>query len=128
MAAELPKKRIIGYPDRVSAAPGEEIRFMVSRDGVASYRADIVRLVSGDLHPGDFHRMPGGLAHQMEAGGVAVLPARIGVHRLKDLIRHPRRRVIVQVDHDEWSAVGSLVSAALIQPSAGRRAPTVRAT
>ena len=52
MAAELPKKRIIGYPDRVSAAPGEEIRFMVSCDGVARYRADIVRLVSGDLHPG----------------------------------------------------------------------------
>ena len=52
MAAELPKKRIIGYPDRVSAAPGEEIQFMVSCDGVARYRADIVRLVSGDLHPG----------------------------------------------------------------------------
>ena len=52
MAAELPKKRIIGYPDRVSVAPGEDIQFMVSCDGVARYRADIVRLVSGDLHPG----------------------------------------------------------------------------
>ncbi len=52
MTAELPKKRILGYPDRVSVAPGEDIRFMVSCDGVQRYRADIVRLVSGDLHPG----------------------------------------------------------------------------
>jgi N,N-dimethylformamidase len=51
MARELPKKRIVGYADKISAAPGSAIRFMVSCEEIETYRADIVRLVSGDLHP-----------------------------------------------------------------------------
>ena len=42
---------MVGYADRLSVAPGETIRFMVSVDGEARYRADIVRLKSGDWHP-----------------------------------------------------------------------------
>ena len=49
--AMMKEKRIVGYTDRISAAPGETVRFMVSCYGVARYRADIVRLISGDLHP-----------------------------------------------------------------------------
>ena len=46
-------KKIIGYADQVSVAPGERIRFMVSCEpGVTRYRADIVRLLSGDAQPG----------------------------------------------------------------------------
>ncbi len=42
---------ILAYADRFSVAPGEAIRFMVSCDGAASYRADIVRLIHGDTNP-----------------------------------------------------------------------------
>ncbi len=43
---------ILGYGDRMSAAPGESIRFMVScEDGAASYEARIVRLLCTDDHP-----------------------------------------------------------------------------
>src|SRR5262245_61046233 len=42
---------LLAYGDRISAAPGDTIRFMVSADGVARYRAEIVRLVHGDANP-----------------------------------------------------------------------------
>ena len=43
---------ILGYSDRMSAAPGEVIRFMVScEDGASSYEARIVRLLCTDDHP-----------------------------------------------------------------------------
>ncbi len=42
---------IHGYSDRISAAPGERIRFMVSVEGAERYRADIVRLIHGDANP-----------------------------------------------------------------------------
>ncbi len=43
--------KILGYPDRFSVAPGETVRFMVSCDGLNTYRADIVRLIHGDTNP-----------------------------------------------------------------------------
>jgi hypothetical protein len=51
MSGALPQKRLIGYADRVSVRPGESLRFMVSCEEVSTYHAEIVRLVSGDLHP-----------------------------------------------------------------------------
>ncbi len=42
---------IHGYSDRISVAPGERIRFMVSCEDVDTYRADIVRLIHGDTNP-----------------------------------------------------------------------------
>ena len=43
---------ILGYSDRMSAAPGQIIRFMVScEDGAPSYEARIVRLLCTDDHP-----------------------------------------------------------------------------
>jgi len=47
----LPRKRMVGYADRISVAPGETIRFMASCEGVARYRAALVRILSGDRHP-----------------------------------------------------------------------------
>ena len=46
-----PALRLVGYSDEISVAPGETITFMVSADGVATYRADIVRLIHGDANP-----------------------------------------------------------------------------
>ena len=51
MSADLPRKRIIGYADKLSLAPGETIAFKASCEDIAQYRADIVRLVCADLHP-----------------------------------------------------------------------------
>ena len=41
---------LVGYADRLSVAPGEMIRFMVSC-GRETYRVDIVRLIHGDENP-----------------------------------------------------------------------------
>jgi N,N-dimethylformamidase len=42
--------KITGYADRISARPGETLRFMVNCER-PSYRADIVRLICGDDNP-----------------------------------------------------------------------------
>jgi len=44
--------RVLGYADPLSVAPGEAIRFMVGTlDGPRRYRAEVVRLISGDTGP-----------------------------------------------------------------------------
>jgi N,N-dimethylformamidase len=43
--------RILGYADRVSAAPGETIQVMVSCDNIENYDAELVRVVQGDINP-----------------------------------------------------------------------------
>ncbi len=42
--------KITGYSDRVSARPGETIKFMVNCE-LGEYRADIVKLICGDSSP-----------------------------------------------------------------------------
>jgi N,N-dimethylformamidase len=49
--SELPRKRLVGYADRMSACPGDTIAFMVSAEGTPRYEARLVRLISGDHHP-----------------------------------------------------------------------------
>src|SRR5215475_13871584 len=51
MTDGLPRKRLLGYADRMSVRPGDRLRFMVSCEDVSAYNAEVVRLVSGDLHP-----------------------------------------------------------------------------
>ena len=41
---------LIGYTDRLSVAPGEQIHFMVSTD-LPSYNTSLVRLIHGDENP-----------------------------------------------------------------------------
>jgi N,N-dimethylformamidase len=41
---------LTGYADHLSIAPGEHIRFMIHSEGT-DYRAGIVRLTRGDVHP-----------------------------------------------------------------------------
>jgi N,N-dimethylformamidase len=42
---------IRGYSDRISLQSGERIKFMVSVEGAARYRTEIVRLINGDGNP-----------------------------------------------------------------------------
>ena len=49
--SELPEKTIIGYADRLAVGAGETIGFKVSAEDTDNFRADVVRLLSGDLHP-----------------------------------------------------------------------------
>ncbi|MFO1060314.1 MAG: LamG domain-containing protein [Dongiaceae bacterium] len=44
-------KTIVGYSDRISAVPGDKIRFMVSSIEGKAYRAEIVRIIHGDTNP-----------------------------------------------------------------------------
>ncbi|HEU0115816.1 MAG TPA: LamG domain-containing protein, partial [Thermomicrobiales bacterium] len=53
---------LLGYTDRLSAGPGDAIRFMVSSEH-PTYRADLVRLIHGDLDP----RGPGFKAEEIAA-------------------------------------------------------------
>ena len=48
--AALAAMGVVGYADRLSVAPGETIRFMVS-SRLPTYRAEIVRLIHGDANP-----------------------------------------------------------------------------
>ena len=43
--------KITGYADKISAAPGETICFMVNSEASKRYRADIVRVICGDENP-----------------------------------------------------------------------------
>ena len=43
--------RILGYVDRISAAPGEIIRVMVSCEGLDQYDANLIRVIQGDINP-----------------------------------------------------------------------------
>ncbi|MBD3924254.1 SRPBCC family protein [Nocardioides cavernae] len=42
---------VIGYPDKFSVAPGEEISFHVDAPDGTAYSADLVRLIHGDVAP-----------------------------------------------------------------------------
>ena len=44
-------KSITGYSDKISVQAGETIRFMVSCEKPGPYRAELVRVVCGDLNP-----------------------------------------------------------------------------
>jgi N,N-dimethylformamidase len=99
--AALPlAKRIIGYCDPLSAAPGEQVRFYVScAPGIGSFLADLVRLRAGppgwetvgpdcepapgdcsgsyaaqhqDIHPGSYALIPGG-GRALAAGPVSLV-------------------------------------------------------
>ena len=43
--------RILGYADRISAAPGDSIEVKVSCDGLDCYDASLIRVIQGDINP-----------------------------------------------------------------------------
>ncbi len=78
-------KKILGYADSWSLAPGDRVGFKISTYGAERYRADLVRVVCGDNHPEhDILRLdeidapfageyPGRL-QPIDAGSYAVVP------------------------------------------------------
>ena len=86
---------ILGYSDKMSAVPGETLRFMVScEDGAPAYDARIVRLMCTDDHP----EGPGRKEHSVDSpvtgrypgrrqaivmGSCAVLPGSAALDRLE---------------------------------------------
>ncbi|MBM3561370.1 MAG: LamG domain-containing protein, partial [Alphaproteobacteria bacterium] len=85
--------QIFGYADQISAAPGETIRFMVSCEGASRYRADLVRIVNGDMNPDGpgyrevvvrtpINRMHQGRRQDTYCGSYGIVPPR---HRLDAL-------------------------------------------
>src|SRR6266446_1222982 len=68
----MSNETIYGYSDRISVAPGDRIRFMVSALGREQYRADIVRLIRGDANP----QGPGFQEEIIETTANGVYPAR----------------------------------------------------
>ncbi|MGH6719756.1 MAG: N,N-dimethylformamidase beta subunit family domain-containing protein, partial [Alphaproteobacteria bacterium] len=52
MPARRPGKTLLVYPDRVSAAPGETVRFMASAEDGRPFDHEILRIRSGDATPG----------------------------------------------------------------------------
>ena len=43
--------QILGYADKISAAPGENIQVKVSCDNLDQYEANLVRIIHGDINP-----------------------------------------------------------------------------
>ncbi|MEM7168630.1 MAG: N,N-dimethylformamidase beta subunit family domain-containing protein [Pseudomonadota bacterium] len=43
--------RLLGYADRLSVAPGENLKVMVSCDGIESYDVSLIRVIQGDINP-----------------------------------------------------------------------------
>ena len=88
--------RLVGYSDRLSVAPGEEIAFKVSADGIDAYRAEIVRLIHGDANPAgpgfkarpveaDANGRYPGRRQDIHAGSYVLVPARPALSALKSV-------------------------------------------
>lgn len=43
--------RILGYADRISASPGEDLQIKVSCDGLDEFDAELIRVIHGDINP-----------------------------------------------------------------------------
>jgi N,N-dimethylformamidase len=93
--------------------PGETIRFMVSCDGLKTYRADIVRLVHGDTNPAG----PGFKEVEVETPVSGTYRARLQPVHAGSAVTVPRC--------SELEELGSLTVAAMIwptMPAKGRQA------
>ncbi len=80
---------IHGYSDRLSVAPGDTIRFMVSCEEASTFAADVVRLINGDTNPAG----PGFKEEFVASTGREAYPARhqpihagsyVAVHQIGD--------------------------------------------
>jgi N,N-dimethylformamidase len=47
----MDRKTIVGYADKITVRPGDDITFMVSSEEGKSYEASLVRLIHGDTNP-----------------------------------------------------------------------------
>jgi N,N-dimethylformamidase beta subunit-like, C-terminal len=103
---------IVGYPDRISVAPGESIGFCVScEDGVGTYVSELVRLYQADPDP----RGPGVREERIDAVAANEHPAR------RQEIRTGSH--ILVADHPELELESLSVQAMVwpTRPTAGRQ-------
>ena len=86
-------KKILGYADAWSVAPGASLGFKISTYGAARYRADLVRVICGDDHPdhdvfrieeidAPFNGEYPGRRQPIDAGSYAVVPPADAFDRL----------------------------------------------
>ncbi len=89
--------RLLGYTDRLSAAPGDTIRFMVSSDH-DRYESRLVRLIHGDTNPAGpgFKQVlvpsaidgdAGGAHQDLPSGSFATVPVPAGIARRRLHVR-----------------------------------------
>ncbi len=97
--------KILGYGDRLSVAPGESVRFMVSCTGAARYRAEIVRIIHGDANPAG----PGLRLEQIATPVSGDYPARLQTIDAGSYLRVP--------DHARLRALERFTVMAMIWPT-----------
>ena len=97
---------ILGYSDEISVAPGGRIRFMVSCEpGIERYRAEIVRMRSGDVQPGG----PGLEERSLNPPAVSEHPARAQAIHPGSFARVPDARA--------FAALAAFTLHVLVMPS-----------
>ena len=101
--------KIVGYADRFSVRPGETIRFMVSSDLAEDYRADIVRIIHGDLNP----EGPGYKEDVVNSGVSRSYPGRLQEARAGSCVVVP--------DHPRLAGLTSFHVQAMIWPTMPER-------
>ncbi|RFS83013.1 LamG domain-containing protein [Actinomadura spongiicola] len=97
---------LLGYPDRISVAPGEDITFMVSAEGVEEYTTELVRLRHVDDDP--------------EGPGVrvdAVPGAWRGRHRGRAQAIRPGAHIVVTDPGGVTGGAAGFTIAAAVQPT-----------
>ena len=97
--------KLVGYSDRLSVAPGEEIGFKVSADGMPDYEARIVRLIHGDANPDG----PGFKARPVGTDADGIYPG-----RRQEI--HAGSYILVP-DHPALSSLESFTIAAMVWPT-----------
>jgi len=86
-------KRILGYADTWSVAPGDKVSFKVSTYGAERYHADLVRVICGDNNPdhgifrldqieAPFNGDYAGRLQPIDAGSCAVVPHSAAIERI----------------------------------------------
>jgi N,N-dimethylformamidase len=96
---------IVGYGDRLSVAPGETIRFMVSAAEGRRYRAELLRVIHGDCNP----QGPGFKAEQVAS---AFDGSYVG--RQQEILAGSHVRV---PHHECFEGLGAFTLAAMIWPT-----------
>lgn len=84
---------IIGYSDKLTAAPGETIAFKVSATGGGTYDARLTRMISGDPNP----ESPGVQAAHIPSDFEGAYPARLQEVRLGSYVRVPSADALDQL-------------------------------
>ena len=98
---------IAGYLDRLSAAPGETVEVKVGSYGAKTYRADLRRIVQGDVNP--------------EGPGYRDEPVPLDLGGERPALAQPIRpgsRVVVRDPGRLLSGLGSFTIATAIWPTA----------